>query len=338
MPTATTGGTFDWGALGALIAGGLAGGASGGQQPATQTTSNLAPWQIPYVQQGLGAASQLFSQGPQMPYPGSGVAPLSQVTTNAISGIADPANVGAYGAIRNYMLNQANAAGQQGVPMIGAANVGEQQYIDRSLGGQFLNANPYLDKTYEQAARGVMSGVGSQFASGGRLRSGASQRALTGGLGDLATNIYGQNYQQERDRMQQAAAMAQGRSGQINQIAQANQNAMMQGQQAGRQFGLQAAQGAQGAQDAIMRAYGAQQIAGGTLDQYGQSLVNDQMQRYQQAQQAPWQNISNYMGAVTGNYGGQTTYRQQSNPWANIFGGAATGLGLYGQLFGQGGG
>lgn len=333
MPDQTTDGSIDWGALIAAGLGALAGQQGGGQQGPTTTTSDLAPWQIPYVQQGLNAASQLFSMGPQMPYPNSGVAPMSQVTTNAIAGIADPTNVNAYGAIRNYLMGQASGAGQSSVPMIGAANVGEQQYIDRTLGGQFLNANPYLDKSYEQAARGVMSGVGSQFASGGRTRSGAAQRALVGGLGDLATNIYGQNYQQERDRMQQAAGLAQNRSGQINQIAQANQGAFMQAKQADRGFGLQAAQGAQSAQDAIMRAYGAQQIAGGTLDQYGQSLVNDQMRRYQQTQQAPWQNISNYMGAITGNYGSTQQTQYQSNPWANILGGAAFGAGLYGQLF-----
>lgn len=326
---------YGWGAFGTTLGTAALAYLGGDQKPATTTTSNLAPWQVPYVQQGLNAAQQVFQQGPQNPYPNSGVAPLSQVTTNAIRGISDPTNVNAYGQIRNYLLGQANQAPMAALG--GAANSGEQQYINNSLAGGYLNANPWLNNTYEQAARGVQSAVDSQFASGGRLRSGASQRALVGGLGDLATNIYGGNYQAERDRMQQAAQLAQNRSGQINQVSMVNQGAVNNAIQNGRGQSIDAANAAMGAQDAIMRTYGAQQIAGNTLDQYGQSLLSDQMSRYQQAQQAPWQNIQNYLGAVTGNHGRTEQTRQPSNPWANIFGGAAFGAGLYGQLYGQGG-
>ncbi|MFA6125534.1 hypothetical protein [Sphingomonas sp.] len=333
MP-ATTGSEIDWGAIGSALFGAVAGANSGGGQGPQTTTSNLAPWQVPYVQQGLNAASQLFSQGPQQPYPNAGVAPLSQTTLGGIAGLASPSNVQAYQNIGSYLAGQATQPTQ--APIVGAANVGEQQYIDRSLGGGYLNANPWLDKSYEQAARGVMSGVNSQFASGGRLNSGASQRALSGGLGDLATNLYGGAYEAERQRQQQTAQLAQGRSGQINQIAQGNQQAVQNAQNAGRGYGLQAADQAMDAQDAIMRAYAGQQAAGGTLDTQAQRMLNDQMQRYQQSQQAPWQNINQYLGAVTGNYGGTSQTQYQSNPWLGALGGAATGAGIYGSLFGGG--
>lgn len=322
------------GSILAPVVGGLLGGLGGGNSSASTQQSNLAPWQVPYVQQGLNAARQVFQAGPQAPYPNSGVAPLSQTTTNAIQGIADPTNVNAYGQIRNYALGQATAGNNMQTPMVGASNVGEQQYITNSLNGAYLNSNPYIDRTYEQAARGVQAGYDSQFASGGRLKSGAAARALAGGLGDLATNVYGQNYQQERDRQQQAAGMAINRSGQINQIAQGNQNAFLNNQQFGMNYGMNAANTALGAQDRIMDAYGQQMGAGNVLDQYGQSLVNDQRQRYAQNQAAPWQHIQNYLGVVGGPYGNSSQTNQPGNMWSNILGGAQLGAGIFGALGG----
>lgn len=450
---------FDWGGAlnGAwnwitdnpeLIAAGLgalAGSQSGGGSPATTTTSNVAPWQLPHIQQALQAAQQQFQQGPQMPYPNSGVAPLSQVTLNAIGNIASQSNAQPYQQIRDYFMGQTQAnvkaqkggmgnyepakqalqtassapiAQQAGVSDFGllnaannaanlqaqtatAADSGEQGYINDVLSGQYLNANPYVDAMFNQAAGGVRANIDSQFASGGRLNSGAAQRALASGLGDLATNIYGTNYANERAQMTNAANLAGSRSGQQNTVNLANAGAQNQMAQFGfgaqldalqnlgqrqdsvnalntvqqnninearnsqalnfwdqlarsqtqnnqfnaqqgnamRQFNarlqMEAAQNALGAQQSLMGLYGAQQAAGNTLDQYGQAVLNDQINRYNQTQQAPWNNIFNYLGAASGNWGSSSTTNQPVNQTANVLGGMATGLGLYGQLFGN---
>lgn len=93
-----------------------------------------------------------------------------------------------------------------------------------TLGGQYLNANPYIDKTYNRAADQVQSRVNSQFGMAGRTGSGMNQSVMANDLGSLATDIYGQNYQQERNRQQQMMAFApmldQLRYADVNQLGQ----------------------------------------------------------------------------------------------------------------------
>jgi hypothetical protein len=75
----------------------------------------------------------------------------------------------------------------------------------KTVQGGYLNSNPYLDATYKQAADQVGAGVDSRFSAAGRYGSGAHQGVLGKSLGDLATNIYGGNYQTERGRQLGAA-------------------------------------------------------------------------------------------------------------------------------------
>lgn len=437
--------------LGAAVGGALTGALSGGgKQGSTGTTSNLADFQKPYVQEGLSEAQRLFQTGGPQVFDQSRVAPLSQQTTNAIGAINDPSNAAAYQGIQSYLQGQqgrqfatndyglqsaANNAGnfqasQAGISNIGpatdngltaaaqaaggltaaqvaGADSGESAYANSVLAGNYLNKNPYLDATYERIARGVQSQADSQFASGGRLRSGAAQRALTSGLGDAATSLYGGNYEAERGRQGEAANLLQNRSGQLNQISMANAAAQndlnkfgaqsqmdaaryLSGSQdqinalnagafnsnsqfnagqtnAGRQFGisqqldalgalgqradqnaqfganygLNAAQGAGVAQDALQRLYGGQLAAGGILDTQNQNVLSDTANRFDAQQQRPFDNVANYLQNVGGNYGGSTTTSQtggNGSTASRILGGAITGAGLYGQLFGGGGG
>lgn len=76
-----------------------------------------------------------------------------------------------------------------------------------TINGKYLDpaTNPYLDATYKHAAGLVGADVDSRFEKAGRYGSGAHQGVLQEGLNNLATNIYGGNYQQERAR--QAAAI-----------------------------------------------------------------------------------------------------------------------------------
>lgn len=92
--------------------------------------------------------------------------------------------------------------------------------LNDAMRGEYLNANPYLDQTFNRASdavsrqwrESVMPGVNSTFSLAGRTGSGAHQNAvnlaseqLGDTLSDLGNQIYGQNYQSERERMMQAA-------------------------------------------------------------------------------------------------------------------------------------
>ena len=108
------------------------------------------------------------------------------------------------------------------------------QALTGAAQGDFLNSNPFLDSMFDQASRGytraysdvVRPGITSNFATSGRTGSGlhanaidSADRNFAGGLSDLASSIYGQNYAQERG-MQQAAAgsllgLQQGAGGQV---------------------------------------------------------------------------------------------------------------------------
>ena len=81
-------------------------------------------------------------------------------------------------------------------------------YMMDVIGGDYLTNNPYLDSVYNQAAGKVTAGVNANFSKAGRYGSGAHQGVLAENLGNLATNIYAGNYNQERARQQQAGLMA----------------------------------------------------------------------------------------------------------------------------------
>lgn len=146
-----------------------------------------------------------------------------------------------------------------------------------TLRGDFLNANPHLDETYNQAAerlgeqfkRITMPTLSGRYAGAGRLGSGAYANARGGAvdeLGDqlrrLATDIYGGNYQRERGRQIQALTMAP-------RIAE---------------------------QD--FREAGALQAAGLAREDYAQRVLDDLVARHDFEQMEPWERLQLYQEAV----------------------------------------
>lgn len=174
-------------------------------------TSVSAPWSVqqPYLQYGFGQAQNLYNKGGPQYFPNSTVAPFSNTTNKALTGIEN------YG-MNNPQLNQAN------------------QYFQGAIGGNYLNSNPYMDSMYSNAAdsvtrqfnESVLPGVSAKYGMSGRTGSGLFQNSVQGayeGLGDslsgLAANLYGQNYANERTMQQEAAKFAPN-------LAQANFGAM----------------------------------------------------------------------------------------------------------------
>lgn len=127
-----------------------------------------------------------------MPYINRGL----QDTLNQYEGSTNP-----YQARGNeIVLDRVN----NGSAPINAAN----DYVTRSLNGDFLNANPYLDATFNQAAQATQSQLASQFAGSGRNVD-QSQGLRAQQLNDLATQIYGGAYNTDRALQQGALGSAQ---------------------------------------------------------------------------------------------------------------------------------
>jgi hypothetical protein len=77
-------------------------------------------------------------------------------------------------------------------------------YGTNVLNGNYLNSNPYLDATFNKAAGAVTNQVQSNFGMAGRNARGIDAAGFAQeGYNDLANQIYGGNYQAERQRQQQ---------------------------------------------------------------------------------------------------------------------------------------
>lgn len=160
------------------------------------------PWQDqqPYLRE-IMQRSQQFSYAPRQFYPDQTYVGFSPETEEAYSGIAQRARGGS--------------------PLVQSAQ--RQNYA--TTGGQFLHpgSNPYLEATYDAAARPVLRDLqtaalpGASLEAYGRGGSGAEanryDRAMDAGgraLTDLSAQIYGGNYGRERQNMMMASQQAPG--------------------------------------------------------------------------------------------------------------------------------
>jgi hypothetical protein len=201
------------------------------------------------------------------------------------------------------------AAAQQratmGNPLVPAA----QQAAQQTIQGGFLGGNPFFEGAFRGATAGAQTAYQdatqaalSNASRAGRYGSGAMGTALdrAGGVfANALTNTAGQlaytNYADERGRQQAMIGAAPGLAGadytDINQL-------------------LQTGQAAEGYQEAAMA---------------------DAVNRFNFAQQAPYQKLQSYLsgayGAPSGMQVSQPVYRNQVG---NILGGALTGAALGG--------
>jgi hypothetical protein len=273
----------------------------------TVTTSSIDPALLPYLTQGLQRAQSLFLTGEQPKFfEGQTYVSPSAQTEQAL------AQQEALATQASPVLQQAQQAYQQSLGGIGA-----------TAAGSFLGSNPYQAQMMQAATRPleqqfsnqVLPQIASLYSKAGRYGSGAMQNALgqaTEGygraLGDITSNIAGQQYQQERGLQQQA------------QLGQAQ---------------LAAAAPQMYAQQYLP----SQQLAqvGAAREAIAAQPLQEQMARYQFGQQLPYQQLSGYLSSVygspMGSYGSQTTTMPQNN-LINTAAGAGMGY-LGGQALGS---
>jgi hypothetical protein len=273
----------------------------------TTTTSSIDPALLPYLTQGLERARSLFLTGEQPKFfEGQTYVSPSAQTEQAL------AQQEALATQASPVLQQAQQAYQQSLSGIGA-----------TAGGSFLGGNPYQAQMMQAATRPleqqfsqqVLPGIASLYSKAGRYGSGAMQGALGQAtesygraLGDITSNIAGQQYQAERG-LQQQAQLAQS---QLAGLAPAIYS---------QQF------------------LPTQQLAqvGAAREAIAAQPLQEQMARYNFAQQLPYQQLSGYLSSVygspMGSYGTQTT-QMPSNPLINTAAGAGLGY-LGGQALGS---
>ena len=303
----------------------IGGGDSKGGTGDSQTT----PWEPvqPYLLDAYKQAKALYETGGPDYYPNATYAPFSpqqqmamQLGQNrALMGSAydQPAGNVATNAMTSYSPYTLAATknlwdGYRGMDQLNATTQ-----------GAYLNSNPYLDSMFNAATRSVntqyqnnvLPGVNATFGSGGRTGSNAHQTALDmanqnygNTISDMAANIYGQNYANERTN-QLNSAMNMGNLGIGMSGAMAGLgNQHLQQQLAGANLGMQLGQQEWNNIDRL--GYIGQQVQ----DQ-SQKVLDDYKARFDYYQQRPEQNLQTYLNFLNNNPGSnasQTNVNQEN--------------------------
>lgn len=258
---------------------------------ATTTTQTVDPAILPYLTYGLQQGSNLYAGGGPQYYTGETFVAPSQTTQAGVQALETRALAGS--------------------PLTGLA----QQQLQGTLGGAYLGGNPFFQGAFAPAAQAAqqqyqstLGDIASKSSLAGRYGSGAMgslQDRASGQYAQALTNTAGQlayrNYEQERQRQQQAIGAAP-------QLAQADYQDINQLLQAG-----QLREGYQ-----------------------GQQLGAD-IQRFNFLQNQPQQNLQNYMSLVYGNPLGRVGSTTASgsadtSTLQKVLGTAATGAAIYKNL------
>lgn len=329
----------------------MSGGSSGGGS--STTTQELPAWAQPYAQQILEQGSALSQQDiPQ--YGGQTVAGLSDLQNqylSALGGLNTGSNTGAASSyLQNLLQNGSNVGVDASNPYASqTTSVASNPYIGQNpyLAQQVQNAQQQTADAYNT---GTASQTMAQFRNAGAFGGSAQQQytdqqnqQLGNQLGQIATNMYGQDYANTQQLAQQGINLQTQTS-----LADAARNAQytlggQQLQQQGNQYDMSnmlSALGLSGTLDTSNLANLQAMLQGGTLQQtQGQNELNAQYQQWYNNAMQPYQQLGILQNALSGAMGagaqGVTTTTQQQgsgSTMGNIFGGITSGLGLLGMF------
>jgi hypothetical protein len=181
----------------------------GGARHST-TVQDVPNWMRPAMQQFLG-------QYEQAALPGGQIKAYDPNMNQQVAG---------FSPFQEQAFDQTGQVAQGIQPMLGAS----QAEVQKTMAGDYLNpeTNPYLQRTYDDAARAVTDkyrtsiapqmATMSQEAGGGGAPGGSAyqqaamqqQYGLGQNLSELANQVYGGNYQAERARQLGATEAAPG--------------------------------------------------------------------------------------------------------------------------------
>jgi len=178
------------------------------------------------------------------------------------------------------------------------------QLATKTLQGDFLGGNPYLDAVYNRGARSVtdqfnksvMPSINSTFAAAGRYGSnnqkemmGQAQDNLSRTLSEMAADVYAPAYEAERGRQMQTMSLAPS-------LASAD---YMDAQQLG--------------------------SVGAQRESLAEAALTDQMSRFYAQQDEPVNAVQRYLSLLNGNYGGTQSQPIYRNRAAGALGGGLAG-------------
>lgn len=251
---------------------------SKGSNPTNVTTTTSAePSEFirPYYQQAIDSAQDLYEGSTPNFFPNATYTDFSPETSTALNLATSRALTG------NPLLNQSQTE---------ASNI---------LAGNYLTpgSNPYSQALFNQMAGDVTSKVNSQFTKAGRFGSGANQEVLADSLGQLANQVYGDQYNRERELMANTMMTAP-------QLGEMDYNDIARLQQVGAE-----------------------------KENLEQAKLQDAIARYDYQQQKPYIKLNQYLGALGANV--PSTEIKTKPVFRNIGGGILQGAGMGANLAGQ---
>jgi len=282
------------------------------------TVKTAQPSNIPQATTVPSVGLQTAQPSVNIPQAGaSNMAEDTTTTTSGLSQFAQPyAEYGLAEALRQYQAGapayypgqtyaglspqteQALRAAEQralaGSPVMQAG----QDYLQQVLSGGFLGGTPGLEAAIQRATQPAQAAAMSGLAQRGRLGSGLGSQVVAQTVGDIAAEMSYQDYLNERTRQQQALQFAP-------TYAQADY-------------------------------YDISRLAnvGAAREAQAQKAINEAMARYQYEQNAPQQQLGQFMDVVYGFPGKQqTTVSPLYEPsfGQQFLGGAAAFGSLYGE-------
>ena len=286
----------------------------GGNEASGDSVTTSAPWAPlqPYLTDAYAQAQNLYRSGGPEYYPNATYTPFSPQTQMAMNLqenralFGSPYDEAAGGFAMNALQGQSPFT-QAGMQSLWGSQLGMAGLSD-TIQGKFLNSNPYLDNMFGAAARAtntqynnqVMPGINATFGSGGRTGSNAHQTALdmanqnyNNSMSDMAANIYGNNYANERTNQLNAA----------NQYANLGQS-LAQGYNAlgNTQFGQQYTAANLGMDLGQQDYANIDRLAavGQQVEGQSQKVLDDYMNRFNYYQQRPEQQLSQYTAWLNG--------------------------------------
>lgn len=224
-----------------------------------------------------------------------------------------------------YQPWQVSAPGGQPSSNLGMGGGGNNPYIGEYAGAITSQVTQNLQRNI---LPGISSGAMAAGGFGGSRQGVVEANALNDanqGLSNSLANLYGTDYTNAMNRNLQQQSLDNSYNLGLGNLNLGNYNA------------TNSFYTAQRGQDLQSTALGAQLMNQGNSNYLGAGSGVANLGT--SAQQAPWQVMGNYTGAIspfTG-YGATTTSNQNSNPWAQALGGALGGSQI-GNLFGGGGG
>jgi hypothetical protein len=273
-----------------------------------QTSSSEPPkYAEPYLKEIAGQASRLYNSGTGYQYfPGSTVNKFGQESSGAMGGTLSAAKQGQTGQAAGAGLDYAKGLFKEGGM---TPEMAKAYGLFESIG---QNNNADFEKSLDYQMSKTADNVNSGFSGMGRYGSGAH----AGVLGDTIGGQRATAMSNEFNNLQQQKLAAAGGMAGLGQGAVGNVTSM-----AGLLPTL-----SQGRYADLDRQLGVGQMRDGQRDKE----LQDQINRWNFKQSAPWNALGNYQNIVSGavgNYGTQTSVKPGPSMMQTLLGGLLGGAG-----------